>query len=84
MGKVLPVVVALVLLVYAFFDVWATPRHQMRALPKPLWLAVVVLAPIIGPLLWLFVGASRDGAGAPPRRRGVQGPDDDPDFLRGL
>ena len=85
MGKVLPIVVALVLLVYAFFDIWATPRNEVRHLPKPFWFAIVVLIPVLGPLAWLFFGASRR-ATPPPQRRGygAQGPDDDPDFLRGL
>ena len=85
MGKALPIVIALVLLVYAFFDIWATPRAEIRHLPKPFWFAVVVVVPVIGPLLWLFLGTTRGGASSPPRRGyGVRGPDDDPDFLRGL
>ena len=84
MGKVLPIVVALVLLIYAFFDIIATPAAQIRHLPKPLWIAVV-LVPLLGPVLWLVFGTTRRGPATPPSRgRGVQGPDDDPDFLRGL
>lgn len=85
MGKALPIVVALVLLVYAFFDLYATPRTNVRHLPKVAWFAIVVLIPLAGPLLWLFLG-SAPSAQPPPRRRGpgAVGPDDDPDFLRGL
>ena len=85
MGKALPIVIALVLLVYTFFDIWATPGSQVRHLPKPFWFAVVIVVPIVGPLLWLFFGTGRPGTTTPPRRGyGVRGPDDDPDFLRGL
>lgn len=84
MGKALPIVVALVLLVYAFFDLYATPRNQVRHLPKILWFAVVLI-PIAGPLAWLFLGSSQTQQPSKPHGgHGVQGPDDDPDFLRGL
>lgn len=84
MGKALLIVVPLVLLVYAFFDLYATPRHNVQHLPKSVWF-VIVLVPVAGPLLWLFVGRSRSPQ-APPRSGGpgIVGPDDDPDFLRGL
>jgi hypothetical protein len=84
MGKALLIVIPLVLLVYAFFDLYATPRFNIRHLPKPAWFAVVFV-PVIGPLLWLFLGSSRSPQ-PPPQRRGsgAVGPDDDPDFLRGL
>jgi hypothetical protein len=84
MGKALLIVVPLVLLVYAFFDLYATPRHNVQHLPKPLWFAVVIV-PVAGPLLWLLIGSTRSTQ--PPSRSGgrdVVGPDDDPDFLRGL
>lgn len=80
MGKVLLVVVAVGLTVYALFDVVATPRRQVPAMSKWLWLPAV-LAPVAGPVTWLVV--SRRARRARPERR-VTGPDDDPDFLRGL
>jgi len=85
MGKALLVIIPLVLLVYAFFDLYATPRDNVRVLPKAAWF-VVVLVPFAGPLLWLFLGSSRSSLPPPPptRSRRAVGPDDDPDFLRGL
>jgi hypothetical protein len=85
MGKALLIVVPLVLLVYAFFDLYATPRARVRHLPKWAWF-IVVLVPIIGPLLWLFFGSKQQKRppNAHPSRGGAVGPDDDPDFLRGL
>lgn len=91
MGKALIVVVGVVLFVYAFFDLLATPKDQVRGLPKVLWF-VVILVPFVGALVWVFVGA-RPRKGRPPRGSGygwpggrppVKGPDDDPDYLRGL
>jgi hypothetical protein len=84
MGKALLIVIPLVLLVYAFFDLYATPRYNVQHLPKAAWFAVVLI-PIAGPLLWLFVGSSKSPQ--PPTQHdghGAVGPDDDPDFLRGL
>jgi hypothetical protein len=85
MGKVLLVVIPLVLLVYAFFDLYATPRQNVQHLPKWSWYVLVFL-PLAGPLLWLFLGATKQQRppDSRPQRGGAVGPDDDPDFLRGL
>lgn len=59
-----------------------THAPRVRAFPKPVWIAIVVALPIIGPLLWLFVGKGSKG---PPKKRGVgKAPDDDPSFLGSL
>lgn len=87
MGKAIFVMVAVVLMVYALFDLFAAPRDQVRALAKPFWFAIIVLLPIIGPGLWLATSARSSGGSTPPRGHGRPrpgGPDDDPDFLRGL
>lgn len=89
MGKALIIVIGITLLVYAIFDLIATPKDRVRFLPKPLWFLVVLIAPV-GPLIWLFLGRlnpatppkpSSGGWSPPP---GPKGPDDDPDYLRGL
>ncbi|MET0448653.1 MAG: PLD nuclease N-terminal domain-containing protein [Aeromicrobium sp.] len=89
MGKAVLLVVGVVLLVYAIFDLIATPKEQVKQLPKIAWF-VVILVPFVGPLLWVFVGKIKQ---APPKPRstggwtpppGPKGPDDDPDYLRGL
>lgn len=86
MGKALLALVVVVLLVYALFDVYAAPKDRVQFLPKYAWFVVVVLLPIIGPLLWLFFGQARTKPSGPSRWRPPQprGPDDDPDYLRGL
>lgn len=88
MGKALIIVVAVAVTVYALFDLIATPRQNIRFLPKPVWFLVLVL-PLLGPLLWIAVGSrpyrNPPPKQAPPRfRRPPTGPDDDPDYLRGL
>lgn len=90
MGKALIVVIGIALLVYAVFDLIATPAARVRYLPKALWFLVLPFAPI-GPLLWLYFGRMRTASPPPPQggtgRRppsGPRGPDDDPDYLRNL
>ena len=87
MGKALIVIVIIVLLVYAFFDLLATPADRTRFLPKWLWFALVLI-PVVGPVLWMLFGQRRDRPKPPPPpgygRPPAKGPDDDPDFLRGL
>lgn len=91
MVYLLVLLTALGLLVYCALDVLKTPAAQVRTLPKPLWLALVVAFPLIAALPWLLVGRPQDrgvpgrpGTTAPrPPVRPVH-PDDDEDFLRAL
>jgi len=79
------VVVVLVLLgvtVYALVDCLRTDGPDLRLLPKPVWLLLIVLLPIAGSVLYLAVGRATDEAPGPVAR--PLAPDDDPDFLRRL
>ena len=79
--------VALVLLVYCVLDILTSPREQIRTLPRPLWL-LLVLVPLAGPAAWLLAGRPPRGTQRSPLRtaqppeRGA--PDDDEEFLRDL
>jgi hypothetical protein len=83
-------VVALVLAVYSVVDVLQSERRVLGRLGRLGWLAVVLLVPVLGPLVWILSARSRAAAAgpapsagaAPPRR--VLAPEDDPDFLRQL
>ena len=85
MLKALPVVIGVGLLLYCFIDALQADPARVRNLPRLLWLAVIVVVPIFGPLAWLFGGRPLWRAPwqtpEPPRRRA---PDDDPDFLASL
>ncbi len=85
------------LLVYAVLDVVTTPREQVRTLPKLLWLVLVVVVPLAGPVGWLLAGRPQGRGGrlpvlgtpGPAARRPAaptvgSAPDDDEDFLRQL
>lgn len=83
MGRVLPVVVAIALLVYALIDCLQTDSGRIR-LNRFVWLAVIVVIPVIGPILWIVLGKIRERRG-PARPAAPQlPPDDDPEFLRQL
>jgi hypothetical protein len=79
-----------VLLALALISCLSADRDQVRALPRLLWVPVIVLLPLVGPGCWFLFG--RRQRPQPPRPGGGPGrprpkpstPDDDPDFLRGL
>ena len=49
---------AVALYIYFIIDVLRTPRGEARTLPKPVWLLLVILLPILGGLI-AFVTVSR-------------------------
>ena len=69
--------------IYALVDLFMTHTPRVRAFPKPIWIIVVVALPVIGPLLWLFVGKAKTRRIKPGSGPG-RAPDDDPRFLGNL
>ena len=69
------VVLELLLLVYCVLNVATTPSDQVRNLPKPAWLLLVIALPLFGGIAWLVTGrpqrpdAGRRVPGAPPQRQ---------------
>ncbi len=82
MTRVILLLGLVALTLWALLDIGQTPPRQVAVLPKPLWL-VVALIPGIGPALWFLGGRLKTPVSEPASRRPL-GPDDDPDFLRGL
>ncbi|WP_082716990.1 PLD nuclease N-terminal domain-containing protein [Microterricola viridarii] len=72
-------VAAVVLTVYALVDAALFDRSRIRGLPRFAWILVVLLLPVIGALLWLFIGRGRRGPA--PRASRTVAPDDDLEFL---
>lgn len=67
--------------VYAIFD-WLlrSKKSTPGNLNRWLWLTVIILVPIAGPLAWIIlslIGFAEQGPSAQPLA-----PDDDPDYLR--
>lgn len=82
MSRALPIVLVVVLTVFALVDCAMTPRTATRGLRKAWWLPVVLLVPVVGPVLWLALGRPRgQRPGSRPASRPIA-PDDDDEFLR--
>jgi len=89
----------LCLVAYCLLDVLRTPADQCRNLPKPVWVLLCFIPPVLGPLSWLLLGrpVRGQGAGLPykgnrgippeydrPGRAAAANPDDDAAFLAHL
>jgi hypothetical protein len=97
-GGGLLLVAELALVVYCVLNVVTTPAEQVRNLPKLLWLALVLLFPIVGGIAWLVAGRPqgparslpyKGNAGIPneydrPGRATATSPEEDEAFLRSL
>ncbi|GGG55200.1 hypothetical protein GCM10011374_17700 [Kocuria dechangensis] len=70
-------------IVYSLIECARTSSADMRGLRKGGWIAVILLLPLLGALLWLFLGRPQ-GSGEGGRSVRPRGPDDDPQFLRNL
>ena len=89
MLRLLPWLATVALTVYAVVDCIQTDDSRVRNLPKVLWILLVLLFPLVGPIAWLVAGrpprsTPGQGQGPRPQARPPRGPDDDPDFLRRL
>jgi hypothetical protein len=72
-------VAAIAFTIYALVDVAMTQAPRIRAFPKAVWIALIVVLPVIGPVLWLLIGKSKPSRSKPTNTR--RAPDDDPSFL---
>lgn len=82
MGQVLLVLAAIGVAIYAGIDCLRSDDAELRGLPKPLWLLVILAIPLLGGVLWIVLGRQPVQGSRRPRR--TVAPDDDPDFLRSL
>ena len=90
--------VELCLLVYCALNVITTPPADCRNLPKLVWLALVIVFPLVGGIAWLVAGRPQGPSrslpykgnhGIPPEydrpgRASANNPDDDAQFLLDL
>lgn len=81
MPRFVLLVLVIGLSVYALADCLQTPNP--KALPKLIWLAIIVLIPVVGPVMWILFGRP-NGRGWGRDDDHVVAPDDDPSFLRDL
>ncbi len=84
MPRLILVLTVIGIMIYAMIDCLRTDDADIRILPKPLWLLVIIL-PLAGGLLWIWLGVQHQGPGPGGRREPrTIAPDDDPEFLRSL
>ncbi|MEU3406875.1 PLD nuclease N-terminal domain-containing protein [Streptomyces sp. NPDC006670] len=96
MLRYLPFLLIIALTIYAFIDCLNTPEEEVKSLPKGVWVMIILLFSIVGPVVWLFAGKKRTaaggaagfgggfGGGGRARRTQWVAPDDNPEFLRSL
>src|SRR5262245_45934673 len=95
MGRLYLLMFALeiLLVVVALISCLSAQDDEVRALPRFVWIILILLFPIVGSIVYFAVGrplatASRStwraGGGFPEAARPARAPDDDPEFLAGL
>ena len=82
MLRVLMYVLPIALVIYAIADISRTDDANIKHLPKWAWILISIFVIPIGAIAWLIAGKNRYRK--PPKRQGPKGPDDDPDFFKGL
>ena len=81
MRYIIPVTLGVVLFVYGLIDCLRSEPSDVRSIPKPAWVLVIVLLNVIGVALWFLFGrpqyapagpgsAQRSGGQAPSQRGG--------------
>ncbi|WDZ87312.1 PLD nuclease N-terminal domain-containing protein [Micromonospora cathayae] len=81
------IVIQVVIASLALIDCLSAEKHQVRALPRALWVPVILVVPLLGPIAWFVAGRPASGGGAPRAaspRPGPIAPDDNPEFLKSL
>ncbi|SNS91012.1 Phospholipase_D-nuclease N-terminal [Micrococcales bacterium KH10] len=71
------ILLAAALTVYAAVDCYQAPRYRHVGVPRWLWLILVIVLPVMGPIIWLVISKTA-------KKPGPVAPDDDPEFLRFL
>ncbi|MEV6349377.1 PLD nuclease N-terminal domain-containing protein [Actinoplanes sp. NPDC051851] len=72
----------LVLLILALIG--SLSAERVRNLPRALWVLIVVLVPLAGPIAYYLWGRPVDRATHRSTHHRPSSPDDDPDFLRSM
>jgi hypothetical protein len=79
---------AVQLILFALALISCLSADRVRNAPRPLWVLLIVLIPLAGPLAYFGWGRPLPppSLGNAPRRGGPRptSPDDDPDFLRSV
>ncbi len=86
--SILPWLIVVGITIYTVVDMLNTDDSRVRGLPKPLWILVAIVVPIVGAATWFIAGKERDSrrrqTSSFDRPTRVVAPDDDPTFLSQL
>lgn len=72
MLRLLPLLLILAFTLYALIDCLARDEEEIRALPKVIWVLIILLFAPLGPIAWFIAGRARGTAA----RRETSGPDE--------
>jgi hypothetical protein len=56
MIRLLPFAVIVAVYVYSFIDLATSPGNQVRVMPRPVWLLVMLVVPVVGVVAWFIFG----------------------------
>lgn len=84
MPRVILAILLIALVVYAAIDCVTSDSNRIRGVPKAAWIAIILLLPLLGALLWFFLGRPKQESPPQQSPRHPTAPDDDPNFLRNL
>ncbi|MEU9515253.1 PLD nuclease N-terminal domain-containing protein [Micromonospora sp. NPDC048169] len=81
-----------VLAVVALISCLSADEEMVKALPRMIWVLIILFFPLVGSIAWFLVGRERPAgiagvagtAGTPAPARRPLAPDDDPEFLASL
>ncbi|MFE0642256.1 PLD nuclease N-terminal domain-containing protein [Streptomyces sp. NPDC058877] len=92
MLRALMFILPLALVIYTLIDCLNTPEDEVKHLPKVVWVIIILLFWIVGPIVWFVAGKTRrtPAGGRTPsewhrnHRNEWVAPDDNPEFLKSL
>lgn len=84
MPRAILVILLIALIIYAAIDCIMSDSAKVRGVPKSAWIAIIILLPVMGALLWLVLGRPVGHAPTQQPRKHPTAPDDDPNFLKNL
>jgi hypothetical protein len=84
----------IVLAAIALISCLSLEKREIRALPRPAWVLIILLLPLVGAIAWFLAGRPARAISPPAWQSGSGfreyeqprslAPDDDPDFLHSL
>lgn len=87
-------ILQIVLAIVALIDCLSTDGERIRALPRLIWVAIILFFPLLGSIAWFLAGRPRPQSRSTGpaswlyrpagQARRPLAPDDDPEFLRSL